>query len=346
MYMNRCPADPFYIGTYSGGIYRCRLPEPVALAAEAPAPAFLAMHPRAPFLYAAGECPEGSVGAWQIAGETGGLTFAGRTSSGGAFPCHVALDATGSLLVACNYADGTVAAIRILRSGGFGETGVVLRHSGAGPNLQRQESPHPHGAFFAPDNRLVVVPDLALDRLLLYRAGPTLEQADPPFVALSPGCGPRHFAFHPNGRLGYVLAEMESSVALVEWEPLVVHTAVSALPPGFRGESIAAEIAIDASGRFLYCSNRGADSIAVFAIGARGELQAVQHISSGGRTPRHIAIDPTGEWLLAANQDSDSIAVFRRDAASGMLSICGFSIAVPAPACIVFCPSGTAVRRT
>jgi 6-phosphogluconolactonase len=330
------PIARFYVGTYSGAIYRCRLPESPVLVAETPAPSFLAMHPRQPFLYAVNELMDGSVSAWEISADTGSLSLAGAVGSSGAFPCHVALDPTASFLVVCNYEDGTVAALDVLPGGGLVRTAAVRRHSGTGVSQPRQNGPHAHGAFFSPVRQMIVVPDLGLDRLLLFHAGSALEPADPPSLALPAGSGPRHLAFHPAGHFAYVLAELDSSVALVDLEGMRVHVAASALPAGFRGASEAAEIAIDSSGRFLYCSNRGADSIAVFSIGVRGELEAVQHISSGGRMPRHVAIDPSGGWLLAANQDSDSIAAFHRDSSSGELSICGSPITVPKPACIAF----------
>jgi 6-phosphogluconolactonase len=230
-------------------------------------------------------------------------------------------------------------AVGIRPDGGFGETLTLYRTAGAGPRLPRQAASHPHGAFFSPDNELAVVPDLGLDELFLYRLNDTLHRGDPPSVDLPPGSGPRHFAFHPGGWYGYAICELDSSIATLRrtGADLEMTATVSSLPPGYQGKNIAGGIAIDADGRFLYCSNRGADTIGVFAVKANGELETVQHIASGGATPRHIAIDPTGEWLLAANQDSDCVCGFHRNLETGCLTASRFQIGVPKPACIVFC---------
>jgi 6-phosphogluconolactonase len=326
-----------FIGTYSDAIYHWRFPQAPTIAANLPRPSYLAIHPKGRFLYAVSEEPAGSVSAWKIDPNTGALAFANRVGSGGAGPCHIAIDLTGSLAVVANYAGASVSAIRIRPDGSLGEILAAHQNSGSGP-LPRQSRAHPHGAFFSPDNRLVIVPDLGIDKLFLYRPEPSFDPADPPFVELTPACGPRHFAFHPRGGYGYALCELNSTISAFHCDAtgLKEFATESALPPGYCGENIAAGLAIDDAGRFLYCSNRGADTIGAFAIGAQGKLSVVQHTGAEGRTPRHIAIDPSGNWLLAANQDSDSVAVFRRDPVGGRLAPTGLRGDVPAPACIVF----------
>ena len=185
----------------------------------------------------------------------------------------------------------------------------------------------------------MVVPDLGLDKLFLYSLSDTLKPGDPPSVSLQPGSGPRHFVFHPEGRYGYAICELASTVATFRCNgtSLEAVATLSALPAQHWGENIAAGIAIDPAGQFLYCSNRGADTIAVFAIGANGSLETVQHVWSEGAAPRHITMARSGEWLLAANQYADTVAVFRRNAETGRLTASPPELGVPRPACIVFC---------
>jgi 6-phosphogluconolactonase len=337
MLRSRQMARRAYIGTYADAIYSCRSFETPALVATTPRPSFVAIHPNRTVLYAVSEVSDGSVSAWKIDSDTGALTFIGRQSSGGAGPCHVAVEPAGAFVLVANYAGGSVAAIGIRSDGGLADLLVTHPHSGAGI-LPRQSEPHPHGCFFSPDGQLVVVPDLGADRIFFYRLGQSFEPAGPPSVAVPAGSGPRHFAFHPSGRFGYAVCELNSTIAAFQFGPRSTEpfATVSALPPAYDGENIAAGICADATGRFLYCSNRGADTVGVFAIDASGELAPVQHIVAGGRTPRHVALDPSGQWLVSANQDSDAVNVFPRDAATGRLEAPARCLAVPKPACITF----------
>jgi 6-phosphogluconolactonase len=229
----------------------------------------------------------------------------------------------------------------------MGDILVNHAHAGSGPS-PRQSKSHPHGCFFSPDGQLAVVPDLGADKLVIYRIGGSLEPAEPPLVTLEAGSGPRQVVFHPSGEFGYVLCELSSTVTAFHCrhsriEPFAT---VSALPPEYRGANIGAGIAIDDSGRFLYCSNRGADTIAVFAVGVGGEPVLVQHIDAAGRTPRHIAIDPSGEWLAVANQDSDAVSLLPRNPTTGRLATPARRFAVPKPACIMFaCPRALIGKR-
>jgi len=310
--------------------------------AETANASFLALHPNSQFLYAVSEVPNGEVHAYATEPVRGGLKLIDRASSQGAGPCHIALDATGAVAMTSNYAGGSVVALRIGDDGRFEGTAGFFQHTGSSMHPTRQTCPHPHGAFFAPGNRFVVVPDLGTDRLFIYELGAQNGSvtASHSFCNTRPGAGPRHFVFHPSGNYGYVVNEIDSTVTAFSYDPacgtLSPRITVSTLVPEFEGSNIAGEIEIDPDGKFLYESNRGADTIAVFAVDSEGGLQMVESVPAGGRTPRHIAIDPSGEYLLAANQESNCVVVFRRDREVGRLTPADSTIEVAAPACLVF----------
>ncbi|MGA2662476.1 MAG: lactonase family protein [Verrucomicrobiota bacterium] len=353
-----------YIGTYtagakSQGIYLARLDSATGrlgapeLAAKTANPSFLAAHPNRRFLYAVGETgnfrgtPAGLVSAFGIAADSGKLTLLNEQSSGGAGPCHLAVDRTGKWLLVANYGSGSIAVLPIQEDGALGEPGAIVQHHGSSVNPQRQEGPHAHFITPGPANRFVLTCDLGLDKVLVYRLDPvkgTLVPNDPPSASLRPGAGPRHLAFHPNGRLLFVISEMGSSLTAFSWDSrrgaLKELETVSTLPAGFAGKSTCAEVQVHPSGKFLYGSNRGHDSIAVFAVDSRtGKLSLLEHQSTQGKTPRHFAIDPAGRWLLAENQDSDNIVVFRIDAQTGRLTPAGQEIKVGSPVCVEFVAS-------
>jgi 6-phosphogluconolactonase len=349
-----------FIGTYTGakskGIYVARmnsqtgrLSSPV-LAAETASPSFLALHPNGRFLYAVGELgrfdgkPSGALSAFAIASDTGRLTLLNQQSSGGTHPCHLIVDSGGRHVLTANYGSGSAAVLPIRPDGRLGEATAVVQHKGSSVHPQRQQGPHAHGIYLDAANRFAVVPDLGLDKVMIYRfeAGQgALIENEPDYAAVAPGAGPRHFAFHPAGRFGYVINELRSTVTGFAYEAdrgaLRELQSVSTLPEGFTGQSTTAEVAVDPAGRFLYGSNRGHDSIAVFAIDAQtGRLTFVERTLTQGKTPRNFAIDPTGGWLLAANQNSDSIVTFRIDPESGRLREMGHQVEVGAPVCVVF----------
>jgi 6-phosphogluconolactonase len=360
------PADGttlVYFGTYTGarskGIYvsrfdsasgRLSAPE---LAATTASPSFLAVHPSRRFLYAAGETSilegkrVGAVSAFSINAETGRLTFLNRQSAGGAGPCHVAVDPTGKCLLVANYGDGTIAALPVQADGALAEPGTVIQHKGSSVNPERQAGPHAHCMTIDPADRFVLACDLGLDQVLAYRLDPvkaTLVANDPPFVAVKPGLGPRHLAFHPSGRFVFLISEMGSALTVFAYDAkrgaLKELQTLSTLPKEFAGNSAGAEVAVHPSGKFVYGSNRGHDSIAVFSFDAkRGQLTCVQYQPTQGKIPRHFAFDPTGQWLLAENQESDSVVVFRVDAKTGRLSPTGQTVAVGSPVCAVFVPA-------
>ncbi len=347
-----------YIGTYTGpqskGIYLCRLDsvtgklEPPELAAEEVNPSFLALHPSGRFLYAVSEIAgfngqrAGAVAAFAVDSKTGKLRLLNRVSSRGAGPCHVVVDKTGKNALVANYGGGSIAVLPIGEDGRLAEASAFVQHKGSSINPSRQKGPHAHSINLAPDNRFALVTDLGLDQVLVYRfdaARGSLSAGDPPFVGVTPGTGPRHLAFNPEARFVYVINELQSTMTALAYDAgkgsLRELQALSTLPAGFSGENSTAEVELHPSGGFLYGSNRGHDSIALFSVDrANGRMTTVEQTPTGGKTPRSFAIDPTGKFLLAANQDSGSIVVFRIDPKSGRLTPTGQKIDVPSPVCL------------
>ena len=352
----------FYVGTYtdhgSKGIYAYRFDSATGastsqgLAAESANPSFLAIAPSGKFLYAVNEIskfngqPTGAVSAFAIQPKTANLTLLNQVSSRGAGPAHIALDRSGKYALVSNYDAGSVTVFPLLADGSLGEATAFVQHKGSSVNKERQEGPHAHAAVFSPDNRFVIVADLGLDQLLVYSfnaAAGTLA-SDPQIVRAVPGAGPRHLVFDAAGRHLYVVNEMQSTVVTYAYDAangtLSELQIVSALPKGFARASEAAEIEIHSSGKFLFASNRGDDSIAVFAVNAKdGTLTPLEFVSTGGKTPRNFELDPTGAWLLVANQDSDDIVVFRVDPSTGHLTRSGPELHVPSPVCVRFVPA-------
>jgi len=350
-----------YIGTYtskttSKGIYAYRFdPEKGQLAsigveAETTDPSFLAVHPNGKYLYAVNEVGNfnggtgGAVSAFAIDAKTGALKFLNQVPTRGAGPCHVSLDREGAFVLVANYDGGSIASFPIHDDGSLGTTSGFVQHSGSGPNKERQEGPHAHWICTSPDNRFALAVDLGLDQVIVYGFDPIKGVFTPMlsgFAKVKPGAGSRHLTFHPNGKFAYVLSEMESSVTVFSYQAktggLTSLQTISALPKDYSGPKEAAEIAVHASGKFLYTSNRGHDSIAVFAIDEKkGTLKSLGQVLTGGKTPRHFAIDPTGAYLLAENQESNNIVVFHIDPATGSLTPTGQTIEVPSPVCITF----------
>jgi 6-phosphogluconolactonase len=352
-----------YIGSYTlrrgKGIYTFRFQPStgkltaLSLAAETPSPSFLAVHPNQKFLYAGNE-HEGedvpgknsTVSAFAIDPKTGTLTFLNKVSCRGEGPAHIAVDKAGKALLAANYRSGSLALLPIQADGRLGEVTGFAQHHGVGPK-PRAEGPHAHGVAFSPDNRFALVADRGLDEVLIYRydrSTGALTPNDPPFFSSTPGAGPRHLAFHPNGRILYALNEPGSTITVLAYGAaggtMNRVQELTTLPPGFTGTSATAQLQIDRAGRFLYASNRGADDIAVFAIDpAKGTLTLVEHVPTQGKTPRDFSLDPTGGYLFAANQNSDAIVLFRVDAKTGRLTPTGQVVEhVPEPTSVVFAP--------
>jgi 6-phosphogluconolactonase len=351
-----CPgleSQLMYVGTNTsaggGGIYAYRFDRAtgemssLGLAAATSNPTFLALHPNGHVLYSVNEDKDGGVSAFAIDSATGALKLMNRVSSHGDGPCHVSVDARGSWVFAANYGSGDVAAFPVHSDGSLGEASAVFPHPGG----------HAHSVTLSPDNRFVVVADLGLDSVFPYKldAGKGgLANNDPPFVKSAASAGPRHVAFLQNGKLAYVMNELNSTIDAYKYDvrngSLTSLQTISALPAGFNGKNSAAEIVVHPNGKFLYSSNRGNDSIAIFSIdAATGKLSLLDHASTQGKTPRNFVIDPSGTFLLAANQDTGNIFVFRIDAHTGKLAPTGKFVDVLKPTCIVFVPTEAAQKR-
>lgn len=348
-----------YVGTYtretSAGIYAYRFDvstaeaESLGLLADIRDPSFLALHPSGEYLYAVTESDDfdidgsGSVSSFAIDPDTGSLRKMNEVSSRGGWPCHLSVDESGRMLIVANYKGGSVASFPVNEDGTLGGASSFYQHEGSSVH-SRQEQPHAHSADFSADGRFAFFSDLGLDRVMVYRADTataTMAPHDPPHVDVAPGSGPRHFAQHPTGKFAYGLNELSSTVSVysldAEAGELSVIQTVSTLPEDFEGENYTAEIYVHPSGEFVYASNRGHHSIAIFRIdGDSGTLQPAGQVSTRGEWPRNFAFDPTGRYLLAANQNSDSIAVFRIDLATGDLEPTGADLSMDAPVCILF----------
>jgi 6-phosphogluconolactonase len=321
---------------------------PRGLMAETSSPSFLAIAPNGKFLYAVNETdtfqgkPGGAVSAFSIDRATGKLTFLNQVASKGAAPCHIVIDPTGKAALVANYNGGNFASFPLLADGKLGEAASVMQDTGSGPNRSRQAGPHAHEMVIA--DKLVLGADLGTDHVQLFHldaATATLMAATPAFAATDPGFGPRHMAISGDKKFIYVLSEMKSSVATMDYDPVKgpgkVLATVSALPDDFKGSTTAAEIMLDKKGRTLYTSNRGHDSIAVFSVDPKtGTLKRTANVPSGGRTPRYFTLDPTGRYLLAANQDSNNITVFKVDPNTGALTPSGEVVTTGAPVDLVF----------
>lgn len=349
-----------FVGTYtekeSKGIYAYRLDmasgqlTSLGLAAETINPSFLAVNPSRRFLYAVNEVPNykgqasGAVSAFAIDRQTGRLSLLNEVASRGADPCYIALDRTGRYVLVANYTGGSVAVFSVLKDGRLGESSAFVQHVGAGPNRERQEGPHAHWIEVTTNNHFAIAADLGLDKVMVYRfdaRNGSLAPNNPPFAKVDPGAGPRHVAFHPNGRFAYVINELHSSITSFSsgGDRGVLHPlqTVSTLPKGFSGSNDTAEIHVHPNGKFLFASNRGHDSIAVFSIEQRkGTLSLVDHFSTQGKTPRNFEIDPSGSRLFVANQDSGNIVIFRIDPETGRLTSTGQVLNVPSPVCLKF----------
>jgi 6-phosphogluconolactonase len=359
------PNKPYlvYVGTYtnktaSKGIYAFSFDPGVGkltalgVAAESEDPSFVAVHPNGKYLYAVNETDHfdgqksGAVSAFSIDPKTGKLTLLNQLATQGAGPCYVSLDKTGKFVFVANYDGGSIAVFPLREDGGLAPASAFVQHTGSSVDKERQEGPHAHWIATSPDNRFVFAADLGLDEILSYRfniAKGTLAPNAPPFVKLDPGAGPRHVAFHPNGKFTYALTEMADTVTAFAYKagsltPLETVSALSTLHKDHVGPKEAAEIAVHPNGKFLYASNRaGIDTISAFSIDpAKGSIKLKNEYPTMGKTPRNFSIDPTGKFLLAANQESNNIVIFRIDPVTGALSPNGEVTEVPAPVCITF----------
>jgi 6-phosphogluconolactonase len=356
-----------YVGTYtagtSKGIYNYHFDPktgqltPIGVAAEVVNPSFLVTDPQHRFLYAVTEMGQargpdayktnGSISSFSIDRKTGALTFLNKIDSGGGGPCHLVVDKTGKMLFVANYGSGSVASFAIKPDGSIGERTGFDQHTGSSVDPARQKGPHAHAVVLSPDNRFLFVPDLGTDQIKIYRvdaAKGTFTPNDPPFATVKAGYGPRHFTFGLGAKFAYAVCEMGSSVAVFSYDPakgsLTPVQTISNLPSDFKGVNNSAEIEVDRSGRFLYASNRGNDSITAFAIDpVKGTLTNVQVVPTQGNMPRNFAIDPTGKYLIAANQKSNNMVVFSIDPKDGQLKPAGQTLDISSPVDILFVPA-------
>ena len=365
-----------YVGTYtngeSKGIYAYRYDastgsmQSLGLAAETQNPSFLVADAKGEHLFAVNELQKyqgessGGVTSFTMDRKTGKLSELNEVASHGADPCYISLDRSGKYLLVANYTGGNVAVIPILPDGHLAEASSVQKDEGTlGPDKERQESSHAHWIEASARNRFVYVSDLGLDRVLIYKFDATKGElsrdgsasrnsgssAEKDFFSatLAPGTGPRHVAFSADGRFMYVLGELDATVTVFANDDKETYRSIqkiSGLPTGFSGKNTAAEIAIHPSGKFLYTSNRGDDSIAAFSIDhATGKLKFIGTVSTVGKTPRHFAIDPTGTRLLVASQDSNMIVEYQIDENYGTLQLMRQVPNVPSPVCLVFVPT-------
>jgi len=349
-----------YIGTYTGeksqGIYCANLdlrngklsaPE---LAAKTTRPSFVVVHPSRPMVYAVDEVSDmagkktGAVRAFAMDTKTGKLTELNHELTGGPGPCYVTIDHEEKNVLVANYAGGSVSVIPILEDGKLGKPTAFVQHHGSSVNPKRQESPHAHSINPDPTNHFAVAADLGMDKLMLYRFDSdkgTLQANDPPCASTAPGAGPRHLVFSKNGKFAYVSTEMGNTVIVFAYDgqrgALGEIQAISTLPADYKDVSYAAEVALHPNGRFLYVSNRGHDSIAVFAVDqGTGKLTSIGYAPCGGHWPRNFTVDPGGAFLVVANEKSDRVVVFRIDAKTGMIGPAESEIEVGTPTCVRF----------
>jgi 6-phosphogluconolactonase len=350
-----------YVGTYttkqsSKGIYAYWFDagtgklKAAGLAAESVDPSFVAVHPNGKYLYAVNEVDEfggqksGAVSAFAIDRRSGALKLLNQVATRGGGPCHVSLDKSGKYVLVANYDGGSVASFPVRADGSLGEAAGFVQHTGSSVNKERQEGSHAHWIGVSPDNRFAIEANLGLDEVPVFHFKASNGDLTPvePFVKVHLGAGPRHFAFHPDGKFAYLLTEMENAVTAFSYDArkgtLSAMQTISTLRGDYSGPKEAAELVVHPSGKFLYASNRaGVDSVTAFAIDRlKGTLKLIGEFPTMGKAPRNFAIDPTGRFLLAANQESGNIVVFRIDAATGRLTPTGESVEVPAPVCIAF----------
>ncbi len=346
-----------YIGTYtrneSEGIYLYRMTasgalEFVSVAKGIKNPSYVAIDPKQRYLYAVSEVAEfadkssGAVSAFSIDPETGELTFLNHQSSQGTGPCYVNVDQTGQCVLVANYGSGGAAVLPIRSNGELGEATDVVQHDGSGADPRRQKGPHAHSIVLDNSNRYAFVPDLGLDKIMIYQLDPVqgkLKPNDQPWAKVKAGAGPRHFTFHPNSKYAYVINELDSTLIAFAYDEtqgkLEEIQTVSTLPEDFSDTSYCADVHVSPSGRFLYGSNRGHDSIVIFEIDQdTGKLSYVDHESTQGEYPRGFTLDPTGDFLLAANQNTHTVLTFRIDKQTGKLTPTGNVIEVSMPVCL------------
>lgn len=350
-----------YIGTSTGGrskskgIYLCEMDlgsgklTPKGLAAEAGNPNFLAVHPNRKFLYAVGQVTidgkrTDGVSAFAIDADSGKLTLLNEQSAKGAGPCHITLDKGGKNALIANYGGGSIAALPLGGDGKLAPASAFVQHEGGSKvDARRQEKPHAHSINLDPAGKFAFVADLGMDKVMVYRFDPAkgnLAANNPPSAAVAGGAGPRHFAFHPDGKHAYVINELNSTLTAFDYDAatgtLKEIQTVPTLPKAVPGNSTA-EVQVHPSGKFVYGSNRGHNSIAIFRVDEKtGKLTPAGHATKDIKTPRNFGIDPTGNWMIVGSQDGDSLVVFKINPQTGDLTHTETVADVPTPICIKF----------
>jgi 6-phosphogluconolactonase len=352
-----------YVGTYTSGksdgiyLYRLKLTsgelEPVATTKGVVNPSFVALSPSRRYLYAVNEIEDfkgsknGAISSFAVDQRTGALRFLNQQSSLGGSPCYLEVDASGRFVLVANYTGGNVSVLPVQRDGSLDPATDVKQFQGSSVNLKRQEASHAHCIMLDAANRFAYSCDLGADKIMIFRFDAqrgALSPAPQPWVKTKPGAGPRHLAFHPAEKYVFVLNELNATVTVFARNGinggLEEVQSLPTLPSGFTAPNTTAEVRVSPDGRFLYCSNRGHDSIAIFSIDtSTGNLTSIGHESTRGKGPRDFGIVPGGDFLLAANQKSDSIVVFKRDQKTGQLSATGKVVDVPSPVCLKFAPA-------
>jgi 6-phosphogluconolactonase len=352
-----------YVGTYTRGksegiyLYRFNLTsgelKPLSIAKGITNPSYLAIDANRKYLYSVNETsefsgkPTGALTAFAIDQRTGELRELNQQPSHGTSPCYTTVDPSGKFVLVANYSSGSLAVFPIKSDGSLGESSDVVQHQGKGQNQRRQEGPHAHCIVMDRSGKYAFAADLGIDKVMIYRFDAKTGKLTPnstPFAQTKPGAGPRHFTIHPGGKFAYVINELDSTLTSFSYDNskgvLKEMETVSTLPEGFQGNNSCADVHVHPSGKFLYGSNRGHDSIVAFTIDQRsGKLGYLAHESTQGKTPRNFGIDPTGAFLLAANQNSDTVVTFRIDQNTGKLKPSGQVTAVPTPVCLKFIPA-------
>ncbi|MEZ0487482.1 lactonase family protein [Fibrella aquatica] len=346
-------AERLYVGTYSTrgseGIYIVQLDRKtgaLTLAGTAQNkenPSFLALHPTKKFLYAVNEASGGKAAsnAYAIDKSTGTLQLLNQQATDGSGPCHISVDKAGKMAFVSAYGGGVFTALPVGADGKLGTLVERIKYTGNNPENSRQDGPHAHSATVSPDGKHVYVADLGNDRVYIYNIGGSKPEPNAtPFVTVKKGSGPRHMAFHPNGKFAYLVEELISSMAVFARDTktgtlTLIQDGIKTLPADFTGQNTSADIHIDASGKYIYQSNRGHNALAVLKLNSKGVPALIGHVPTGGKTPRNFWLDPRGQFVIVANQDTDNLVVFRRNANTGMLTPAGQELKIPAPVCVI-----------
>jgi 6-phosphogluconolactonase len=307
-------------------------------------PSYLTVSHDGKHVYSVNEVRNGAISAFTFDQVSGELAFMNKVSSGGDSPCYVEIDDKDKYVFACNYGSGSLSAVLLNEDGSLGSDVQFFQHEGSGIDNSRQKGPHVHCTVLSPDNQFLLTPDLGTDKVGIYRfdAGKNsqpLTPANPSFISVKAGSGPRHITFHPNSKYAFLVHEMGGMVTAYDYKKgkLTEKQAITMLSPDFKGSVGAADIHVSPDGKFLYASNRGdANELVIYTISKKGTLKYAGRQSTLGRSPRNFAIDPTGNFLLVANQSSNEIVIFKRDIKTGLLSPTGKKIQVSKPVCLKF----------